>query len=301
LSYRVSAQPLPTAAVPIRFRPLADEEATMWVSNALLAAAVVVGVAAVPSPAAAIPGIVVIEESTASDYATSKHESAKCPINTVVIGGGADITGGEAGVRIIQNGPQKNKWVVVAREVSSGYAGSWSLRAWAVCAKQPKGYVIVSAQKEVTTSGTLTVSCPAGKKTLGVGGIATGGNGHAVLDTVRPAMDLSGVYVEAFTDAPPADEPVLIAGIAVCATPGFGLQLAYASSSTSSNAYRTISVGCPPGTDLHGMGASITGAQGAAHIDGITPFSLGAYAVAREKPTGYWGQWSLDVFAICAM
>jgi hypothetical protein len=250
-------------------------------------------------------GIVVISETTVSDSSATKHASAKCPLNTVVLGGGADITGGDAGVRLTGDGPQKNHWVAAARELSAGYAGSWSLRSWAVCAPQPKGYVIVSAQKYVATSGTITATCPQGKKVLGVGGLAWGGDGHAVLDTVRPtnglSLGLTGVYVEVFTDAPPQSEPINLAGVAICATPGIGLELVYASSSTSSNAYRTVSVGCPPGTDVHGMGASINGGKGSVHLDGVTPFSLGAYAVAREEPTGYWGTWNLDVFAICAM
>jgi hypothetical protein len=278
-----------------------DEEATMRLRIAVLVAGVVVGMVAVPSRASAVPGIVVVQQASASSSATAQTAVAKCPVNTVVIGGGGDLTDGGASVRIVRSGPMNNDWVVAAREVSAGYLGTWSVRAWAVCAKKPKGYVVVSAKQDFTTSGVLSVSCPAGKKVLGVGGAASLANGHAVLDTLRPTLDLSGAYVEAFTDAPAVGEPLFMLGHAICATPsGLGLQLAYASSSTSSNDYRTISVGCPPGTDLHGMGASVNGAQGGAHIDGITPFSLGAYAVAREKPTGYWGQWNLDVFAICA-
>jgi hypothetical protein len=73
-----------------------------------------------------------------------------------VLGGGADITGGDTGVRLSQDGPQKNHWVAAAREVS----GSWSLRSWAVCAPQPKGYEADRVMLVWTTLDTAREAVP---------------------------------------------------------------------------------------------------------------------------------------------
>jgi hypothetical protein len=114
-----------------------------------------------------------------------------------------------------------------------------------ICGEHPPGYEKVSASAQGSlASAAVTATCPAGRKVLGVGGSATFGSLHAVLDTIRPLPGLDGVK---------------------------------------------------------GVSASLSGAIGGAHIDGMSVFSIGVYAVARERPGGYRGSWKLEVFAVCAM
>lgn len=269
---------------------------------ALVLVVVVASALVVAHPAAALPGIVVVSTSLPADSVAKKAAEAACPQGLVPFGGGAEVDGGGDAVRLISSFPAGNSWVVFAREHADGYAGDWSMRAWVICGKEPPGYQTVSAHADGSlTSAAVTATCPAGRKVLGVGGSAVFGSLHAVLDTIRPLPGLGGVKVEAFADGPGVTEPIHAMAAAVCAMPGFGLQMVSLSTPSSSSAYKTISVGCPPGTDAHGVSASLSGAIGGAHIDGMSVFSIGVYAVARERPGGYRGSWKLEVFAVCAM
>jgi hypothetical protein len=267
---------------------------------AVTAAAAVLVVA---GRAAAVPGISVIQTSVPADSSSKKMVYPKCPQNTVPLGGGAEVDGGEAGVRLLSSGPADDGWVAWAREVIDGHDGSWSMRGWAICAPQPPGYQRVYSELEEGSAfaASASVHCTGGRKVLGIGGASVFGSARATLDTVKPLPDLTGVKVEVFAGPGEVTEPVAARAYAVCASPGLGLQMVSLSTPTSSSSYKTISVGCPPGTDPHGVSASLTGAMGGAHLDAMSVFSIGVYAEARENPIGYRGSWKLDVIAICAM
>jgi hypothetical protein len=271
-----------------------------WVLVPVAAAATIL---VAPEPAAAVPGITVVQTSVPANSSAKKVVTPTCPQNTVPLGGGAEIDDGGAGVRLISSYPSDDGWVVFAHEVADGYDGNWSMRGWAICAPPPPGYQQVESDLEEGSefSAAASVQCTGGRKVLGIGGTGVFGSGRAMLDTIKPTPTLDGVKVEVFAGPGEVTEPLAARAWAVCATPGFGLQMVSLSTPTSSSSYKTISVGCPPGTDAHGVSASLSGAMGGAHIDGMSVFSIGVYAEARENPIGYRGSWKLDVIAICAM
>jgi hypothetical protein len=271
-----------------------------WVMVAVAAAAATLVAA---EPAAAVPGITVVQASVPADSWGKKMVNPKCPQNTVPLGGGAEIDDGGAGVRLLSSGSTETGWIAWAHEVVEGYNGSWSMRGWAICAPQPPGYQRVNSELEEGSefSAAASVHCTGGRKVLGIGGASVFGSGRATLDTIKPTPDLTGVKVEVFAGPGEVTEPLAARASAVCADPGLGLQMVSLSTPTSSSSYKTISVGCPPGTDAHGVSASLSGAMGGAHLDAMSVFSIGVYAEARENSTGYRGSWKLDVLAICAM
>jgi len=277
----------------------------MWIRlrrmgfTAVAALLLTTGVVLIADPALAVPGRVLLSQTTVNDSASSKGIGVPCPTGTVILGGGLDINGGGHSVRILQSGPQKNGWVAAAREDASGYASSWSVTVWAICGSQPTGYEIVSASGTTTTSGSVTATCPAGKKVIGAGGIAWNDSLHSVLDTIAPNAALTGVYVEAFHDETPPSAAYDFHALAICANPVPGLTRVGALSALDSND-KSASVTCPAGTKVHGLSGSISGATGQAYMDAMAPFSDGATVVAREDSTGYSGSWSIAAYAICA-
>jgi hypothetical protein len=266
---------------------------------AVLVAAVLVPAA----PAAAVPGLVVIQTSLSADSKAKKMVSPTCPQGVVPLGGGAEIDGGGAAVRLISSYPTDDGWNVFAHEHVDGYAGDWSMRGWVICGKQPPGYERVSSPlvQGSQAAAVASVTCSGDRKVLGIGGASLFGSGRAILDTVKPTPALNGAKVEVWASPVGVTEPLGARAFAVCANPGFGLQMVSLSTPSSSSAYKTISVGCPPGTDVHGVSASLSGAMGGAHIDAMSVFSIGVYAVARENPVGFRGSWTLEVIAVCAM
>jgi hypothetical protein len=176
---------------------------------ALLAAAA--GVVLPATPAAAVPGRVVVTATSLSNSLSPKGVTASCPAGTVALGGGAKITGGAHHVRIVRSSPLLGAdWVASAWEDSYGYAGDWSVTAWLICAPAPPGYQIVTV---TTTSDPGTplafaaAPCPAGKKVIGAGGNAF--NGSSVLELLAPNLSLTSVNVQAAPDEatyPPAGQ-----------------------------------------------------------------------------------------------
>jgi hypothetical protein len=112
-----------------------------------------------------------------------------CPAGKVVLGSGAAITGGLGEVVIDAIIPTTNTVTVSALEdpTGGGYAGSWSIRAYARCGDEPGGRTIVSR-----TSSTSSVDkggsapCPTGKVVFGGGFDIDGGAGETFIDDFIP-------------------------------------------------------------------------------------------------------------------
>lgn len=73
-------------------------------------------------------------------------------------------------------------------------------------------------------------------------------------------------------------------------------------STSDSIAQKSVSVGCPSGTKVVGVGAEIGYTADQVHITGIVPSLSGGavWAHASEDDTGYLYNWKLTVTAVCA-
>jgi hypothetical protein len=282
----------------------------------LVPAAVVViaasaGVLVVASPASAVAGRVVVSATSPETGSEGfKGANAVCPTGTKILGGGADIVGGNhhvqlAGINPAPLGLPANSMWATANEGPFGYDGSWSLRAWAVCGTGVSGHQIVeasSAPPAGATSAAATAACPAGKKVIGAGGRSAGKPSY-VLDTMDVSASLSSVFVETMATevVTPGTAPVAVA-YAICINPVPGQQRVGAATAFDSND-KTLTVICPAGTRVHGTGGGITGALGQAYLDALLPSGGapgGTHINAREDANGFAGNWMVNAYAVCA-
>ena len=141
--------------------------------------ALVVGSAAPAS--AAGPAVQYVEASTLSDSSSPKMARAQCPAGKAVLGGAANVSGAEGQVAIQAAFPEfdpglgKFVYVVKAVEDPDGTAKSWRLTAGAYCtdATVPEYPVPGSSAFNSNDVKQASVSCPEGKKVVGMGGLVT--------------------------------------------------------------------------------------------------------------------------------
>jgi hypothetical protein len=264
----------------------------------------------VDSPASAVSGLVVITATSAETGSQSfKGVNAVCPAGKVILGGGADIVNGGHSVQMggivpAPLGLPANSIWATANEDAAGTSNSWYIRAWAVCGSGVTGHQIVSAIDTPPAGSTFAsafAACPAGKKVIGAGGRSAGKPSY-VLDTVDIQGDLSGVYVETIAAESPTPGTAPVAeAFAICVDPVPGQQLVSATTGFTSSD-KSLSVTCPSGTKVHGVGGGMTGALGQAHIDQLSPNgSTGAKIDAREDANGNSGTWMANLYAVCAI
>src|SRR5688572_17202876 len=95
--------------------------------------------------------------------------------------------------------------IVFAEEDETGYAGSWSVTAHAMCLSSAflAGWEIVSQTGTGGSGSTqaVTVVCPAGKDAVGIGATVAGNApGQVFLTGVFPSADLRGANAKAADD-----------------------------------------------------------------------------------------------------
>lgn len=144
-----------------------------------------------PAPA----GLTYVSFSTASDSSSSKFATATCPAGKKVVGTGARLIGDAGQVMIddVQPSASLTSVNVSAYEDATGYAGNWSLWAYATCANPLANQTLQSADTlpANSTDDAVGVACPGGTKAHGLGGSMTGALGQALYGGLYPAADLS--------------------------------------------------------------------------------------------------------------
>lgn len=139
--------------------------------------------------APAPPGLQYWWTVTGSSSEPSRDVAVQCPEGRRVLGTGAVISGGgqQVGLRRIRPTATLSTVIGGAHEDATGYGGSWSLAAWAVCAYPPRGLELVSASTDAEgfAANSALAECPAPKRVHGVGGMVTG-SGHLPLRGVFP-------------------------------------------------------------------------------------------------------------------
>jgi hypothetical protein len=284
------------------------------IAQCLLVAAALAGVQFVATgpAAAAAPAARMVQAHSGPDSTDLKTAAATCPAGTVVYGGGGDIVGGghEVFLQQLDTFGHPDQFYAQAHEDADGYAGSWSLYAWAVCGPALPGMQYVSNRPAGSSAGfhSATVSCPAGKKVLSVGGSAIGylaplsAWSHVILDSITPSADLGSVTVEGYEDQAGTAEAWQAGASAICAYPRPNQRRVSATTAAGAQD-KTRSAECPAGTIPYSVGGGLTGAGGQAHMDRLVPHNesglTGGDIDARTDQDGSSTSWTAEVHLVC--
>ena len=262
-------------------------------------------------PAQAVPSMSFVTASTPSDTRLGRTHSAHCPSGRRVLGGGAYVGNGagEVHVDILRpvTTPTGDSFLanasVANRPDGTSWRGSWFLVVYAICGAAPPGlqYISATSTSGFATTRSATVSCPSGKRVIGAGGQISPAFGTVILDEVAPSTGLTSVRVAAYGGAAPSSLPWRVEAFAVCANPISGLTLASALS-PSDSLDKSVTVFCPTGTRIHGLGHDLNGAVGRAGATAVFPSQplTSATLYASEYLPGFRESWHSRVYAICA-
>lgn len=200
----------------------------------LVTAIVAATTAVLPSSAsAAVPGLQIVTNSSATNSFDSKSVTAFCPPGTVTIGSGANIQGGLGQVAINDIRPTNTSVIATAYEDANGTNNQWSVEAQAVCADPPSGHVIVAATSPVdSVEQAVTAFCPLDTVTIGSGAAIPGGSGDVEIDDLLP--DAGSVTAIAYEINNGTPNNWRVKAYAICAyqDPLFDLEIVSASSPT---------------------------------------------------------------------
>ncbi|MER7419371.1 hypothetical protein ABT346_21750 [Micromonospora peucetia] len=282
----------------------------------ILGVAVAAGVVVPAAPAsAAVPGLVRIAVTSASNSTDFRSVTATCPVGKVLTGTGYELNGatGETVVDDLRpnGGPATAPTAVtVGAYEAEAFAGNWSVTAFAICANPVAGLVRVSATStsDSTDFRSVTATCPVGKALTGTGYELNGVTGEAVVDDFRPNGGVAAAPTSVLVGAYEADA---FAGnwsataYAICANPLAGLVRNSAVSASNSNDFRSVVATCPVGKVLTGAGYELNGVTGEAVVDDFRPNGGPAAAPASVTSGAYEedafaGNWTNTAYAICA-
>jgi hypothetical protein len=150
----------------------------------------------------------------------------------------------------------------------------------------------------------LAVKCPSGQKVLGGGGEVFYADQTAVfLNDLRPIADGAAFEMAAGEMAPGYDGSWQPAGYAVCAGPLSGYTIVTGNSGPARATYKsTYTPNCPAHLKVFGAGGEVLAPNGQAGLTLVRPdgaLTIGR-AAARVAEGGFWDQWSVTSYAICA-
>ena len=213
--------------------------------------------------------------ATSASNSAAKSVTATCPSGKRLIGLGGETAGGSGQVvlDVIRPNQGLTAAVVTAREDQNGFAGNWTVSAYAVCAVAPQGLQRVSAARQVTANEPdIVADCPAGKGLLGVGGEASGGSGQVAIETYAlpgTGEPTRGV-ARGFEDQDGYTPAWTLTAYAICAN---SAQRVDNTSPFDSVGSKGVALACPAGKLATGGGAEITGGLGQVMLDDIVPTS----------------------------
>lgn len=270
----------------------------------LLAVAAVLGAAAMQSPAEAVVGIQYVTSMSSTDSSATKTVVLYCPAGTVSIGGGAYLTGATGQATIRQITPTtvlgRNALVVIGAEDSSGYSGTWNIAATNVCIPPPAGFRYVRVTVSDPSLVWATAEC-VGQRVIG--------SGYTVSATAKAmATGIAiGISNRAYLSVEPSNVPGAVTPItgtvtAVCADsqlPGI-VQISASTPQNSANP-QTVTVTCPPGTQIIHIGGDLWRVRGHSVVDDFRIIQPNMIMVTGyEDELGNPDVWATEAYATCA-
>jgi hypothetical protein len=254
---------------------------------------------------------------SATDSGFSKAAVAQCPSGTVVYGGGGDIVGGGHEVMLyeLDSRGDRGRFYASAHEAYGGYSGTWTVYAWAVCGPdRPELALEYRAAVESSNTGSsgvrTTVTCPAGKKVVSVGGASAGEFWYfrheapgLVLDSLTPSSDLRSVTVDTYQEEPASNPNLGTVASAICGYAPAGLALVPAASNAATTADKTLTLECPTGSSAVSAAGGLNGSHGQAYLDRLVPHHesglTGGDLDARHDRNGSSSSWNVSLSLIC--
>jgi len=265
------------------------------------------------APASALPGLQVVSAISPFNSLASKSITATCPAGKKVVGGGGRVNGGVSGgnakVGVTELRPftgASDGFAVTGFESDNGFAGSWSVQAYAICANPVAGYQLVTNSNTPSSSSfQLTgVACPSGKRVIGAGARINNPAGQVSLQANNTDNPLSTQATAAgYEDIDGFAGNWGLTSYAICIpNPVAGFTIASAASANNSDISKIVNVTCPGGTKVHGISFSTGAGNGDPILEALVPSNAvpsGAQVIVREE-TGTAENWSVMVQAICA-
>jgi len=161
------------------------------------------------------------------------------------------------------------------------------------------GLVQVQAPSPSNSVGkSVTVSCPAGKRVVDAGGYITGAPaGRIVLDDATP----NGTSVTASAYEPdPVSANWVVHAVAECANPLPG-QVRVFKTSPNNSVSKSVTVNCPAGRNVIGVGLQTDRGLGDVLIDHVAPNAgLTSVTVEGKEDGALARNWDIIAYAICA-
>lgn len=249
--------------------------------------------------------------ASAFDLTPSKEVLVTCPHDAEVLGGGAEVIGGNRRVHIVrsQPSPSQTGWLVGAQAVPGDRAGAWQLHAYVVCAYHlyvslgfigDARFVTMRSVTDSEPAKSVTATCPAGDVVVSAGGRVLNGNGAVVLDDIELDPDTRSARSRAVEREGGTDGNWSVWAFAVCAAPNsvFGYEVVE-DESDSTTGDRTVVLDCPGTKRQIGLGASMTGAGGHAGYTSLAPGGV-LTVESTVDPTGAPDPFVTRAQAVCA-
>jgi hypothetical protein len=242
----------------------------------------------------------------------SNGATATCPQFKQAVGAGFDINAGIGQVVANRVFPETAtpsfglKGVQVsAHEDETGFAGLWSVTAYAICAPSTERVSLTSpldSESKVEFS-----TCAPGRALLSAGYELNAASGEAGIQYVQPDEDIiNGVTSFSAFAAEDGDGkagPWSLTLHAICANaPNAFLETVVGP--TDSNTNKGADATCPAGTEAIGGGGSV-GGSGEVLMDTFRPVSFlngvtGFRVNGTEDADGFAGNWAVTAYALCA-
>jgi hypothetical protein len=244
----------------------------------------------------------IVQTSFADSGPKNVNTACETPGHQVTGGGGAVIGGFSEVVLARFRRDPVNNWLATAFEDDGGFAGSWQLRSYAICATPLPGQEIVSnSSAQTSVPKSVTATCPGDKRVVGVAGEVSDGLGQVLLDDMRPNPGLQSVTVTGVEDDTGTGISWAVSARAICADPPPGLERVAANSPVDSSP-KTVPLSCPAGKNLLSTGFEIHTFTGEVLLDSLAPNDelTGATVTAVEDLSGNPFGWGLTGYGICA-
>ena len=249
--------------------------------------------------ASPIPGLERLAVTSASTSA-NKSVTATCPAGKALLGVGGEIAGGAGQVALREMIPGGgNGATATGAEDENGFAGSWSVTAYAICANPVAGLErMVSVSGPSSVDKEITATCSAGKQVLSIGGGVSGGAGMLIED-MRPNSALTNATVVGVEDEDGTNFFWSVQAYAICAATAQRVT----ASNTTATVPKTKTATCPAGTTVTGGGGEVTSGGRQVLLNEMLPTASGFRASGdyfeANPPPPWVTRWQLRAYAIC--
>ncbi|MDP4505912.1 hypothetical protein [Nonomuraea turcica] len=148
----------------------------------------------------------------------------------------------------------------------------------------------------------IDVTCPDGKRVLGVGADLDGARGKVVIDQVVPTTYSVNAYAYEYGSRynTGTGDDWRLRVWAFCGNPHGATVISSRESNFDPDDSKVVTAPCPAGYDVLGSGAQLDGARGEVVIDEMIPSATSVAVGAIEDDRGLNANWKIRAYAICA-